>query len=170
VLLVFAGHFTFFTYIRPFLENVTGVGVDGVTAILFGFGLANFVGTYLIAFVIQRSLRLALVLMPLTMAVLALLLTMFGGIPALDAAMIALWGLVFAGVPVSWSTWITRAMPDQAEAGGSLIVAAINFAIAAGAALGGGLLEISGPRGVFLVSGLILITAVATIISRVRPA
>jgi len=100
--------------------------------------------------------------------VLALLLTAFGGVPAFDAAMIAIWGLAFAGVPVAWSNWITRAIPDQAEAGGSLIVAAINFAIAAGAALGGGLLEISGPRGVFLVSGLILMTAVVTIVSRVR--
>lgn len=168
VLLVFAGHFTFFTYIRPFLETVTGVGIDGVTAILFGFGLANFAGTYLVAFVIERSLRLALILLPLVMATLALLLTSFGGIPMMDAALVALWGLVFAGVPVSWSTWITRSMPDQAEAGGSLIVAAINFAIASGAGLGGALLEVSGPRGVFLASGLILATAVLTIIGRVR--
>ncbi len=168
VLLVFAGHFTFFTYIRPFLETVTGVGVDGVTAILFGFGLANFLGTYLVAFVIQRSLRLALILLPLIMAGLALVLTFFGGVAAVDALLIAIWGLVFAGVPVSWSTWITRAMPDQAEAGGGLIVAAINFAIAAGAGLGGGLLEYYGPRGVFLISGLILVAAVTTIILRVK--
>ncbi|WP_199286129.1 MFS transporter [Paracoccus suum] len=168
VLLLFAGHFTFFTYIRPFLENVTGVGVDGVTAILFGFGLANFAGTYLIAFVIQRSLRLALIMLPLVLAALALVMSMFGGIPAMDALMIALWGLIFAGVPVSWSTWITRALPDQAEAGGGLIVAAINFAIAAGAGLGGGLLELSGPRGVFFVSGLILIAAVLTVVFGVK--
>lgn len=168
VLLVFAGHFTFFTYIRPFLENVTGVGIDGVTAILFAFGMANFVGTYLIAYLIERSLWLALLLMPLVMAVLALLLTTFGGAAPLDAAMIALWGLVFAGVPVSWSTWITRTIPDEAEAGGSLIVAAINFAIAAGAGLGGMALEMTGPRGVFLISGLILAAAVLTILGRVR--
>ena len=92
----------------------------------------------------------------------------FGGMAAVDALLIAIWGLVFAGVPVSWSTWITRAMPDQAEAGGGLIVAAINFAIAAGAGLGGGLLEYYGPRGVFLISGLILIAAVTTIILRVK--
>lgn len=168
VLLVFAGHFTFFTYIRPFLENVTGVGVEGVTAILFAFGLANFAGTYLIAYVIERSLWLALLLMPLVMAALALLLTSFGGAAPLDAGMIALWGLVFAGVPVAWSTWITRTIPDQAEAGGSLIVAAINFAIASGAGLGGVALEIFGPRGVFLISGLILAAATAIILTRIR--
>lgn len=167
-LLAFGGHFTFFTYIRPFLENVTEVGVDGVTAILFGFGLANFLGTYLVASLIERSLRMTLIVLPLAMAVLALLLSGFGGVPVLDAALIALWGLVFAGLPVSWSTWVTRAMPDQAEAGGSLIVAAINFAIASGAGLGGLLLEVSGPRGVFLASALILIAAVVTITTRVR--
>lgn len=168
VLLVFAGHFTFFTYIRPFLELVTGVGVDGVTAILFAFGIANFAGTYLIAYVIGRSLWLALLAMPLTMAILALLLSSLGGAAPLDAAMVGLWGLVFAGVPVSWSTWITRSMPDEAEAGGGLIVAAINLAIAAGAAGGGAVLELSGPRGVFLVSGLILGLAVLAILTRVR--
>lgn len=167
-LLVFAGHFTFFTYIRPFLETVTGVGVDGVTTILFAFGIANFIGTYLVAFVIARSLRLALLMMPLAMAVLALLLTALGGVPALDGVLISVWGMLFAGVPVAWSTWITRAMPDQAEAGGSLIVAAINFAIAAGAGMGGALLEGAGPRGVFLASGVILLAAAGLIATRLR--
>ena len=169
VLLVFAGHFTFFTYIRPFLENITSVGIEGVTMILFGFGLANFAGTYLVAFVIERSLRLALLMMPLIMAVIALLLSTIGGTALLDALLIAFWGLVFAGVPVSWSTWITRALPDEAESGGGLIVAAINFAIATGAGLGGALLEFTGPRSVFLASGIILIVAVVTIAGRVRP-
>ncbi|RNF33599.1 MFS transporter [Paracoccus methylarcula] len=168
VLLVFAGHFTFFTYIRPFLELITGVGIEGVTAILFIFGIANFAGTYLIAHVIERSLWLALMAMPLTMAILALLLSWVGGFAPFDAAMVGLWGLVFAGVPVSWSTWITRSLPDEAEAGGGLIVAAINFAIAMGAAGGGAVLELSGPRGVFLVSALILGVAVLAIVTRVR--
>lgn len=168
-LLVFGGHFTFFTYIRPFLENVTGLGVDGVTTVLLGFGLASFAGTYLAAFLIGWSLRGALLLMPAVMAVLALALAGFGGLPLADALLMGIWGLAFAAVPVSWTTWITRALPDQAEAGGSLIVAAINFAIAAGAGLGGLLLETSGPRGVFLASGLVLLVAAATIAARVNP-
>lgn len=166
-LLVFAGHFTFFTYLRPFLEKVTGLGIDGVTSVLFGFGLANFAGTYLVAYLIERSLRLALIVLPLTMIVLALLLVSFGKFAPFDAFLVAIWGLVFAGIPVSWSTWITRALPDDAEAGGSLIVAAINFAIASGAGLGGAILETSGPKAVFLASGVILIIAVTVITRRV---
>ncbi len=167
-LLVFGGHFTFFTYIRPFLETVTGVGIDGITMILFAFGIANFAGTYLVAWAIGRSLRVTLITMPAVLAVLALLLVSFGGAALSDALIIALWGLTFAGVPVAWSTWITRAMPDEAEAGGSLIVAAINFAIASGAGFGGLLLETAGARGVFLASGIVLAFAALLVVTRVR--
>ncbi|GLK65327.1 MFS transporter [Paracoccus kondratievae] len=168
VLLVFGGHFTFFTYLRPFLESITGLGVDGVTAVLFGFGLANFAGTYLVAYLIERSLRLTMIVLPLSMAILALILTSFGGLASFDAVLVAIWGLLFAGVPVASSTWITRSLPDDAEAGGSLIVAAINFAIATGAGLGGALLEATGPRSVFLASGIILAVAASVIARRVR--
>ncbi|MFD2440872.1 MFS transporter [Paracoccus kondratievae] len=168
MLLVFGGHFTFFTYLRPFLESITGLGVDGVTAVLFGFGLANFAGTYLVAYLIERSLRLTMIVLPLSMAILALILTSFGGLASFDAVLVAIWGLLFAGVPVASSTWITRSLPDDAEAGGSLIVAAINFAIATGAGLGGALLEATGPRSVFLASGIILAVAASVIARRVR--
>lgn len=164
ILLVFTGHFAFFTYIRPFLETVTGVGVTGIAAILFGFGIANFLGNYLGAFLLERSMRLALVVMPLAMGTLALALSSVGGNMAADAAMVALWGLAFGAVPVVWSTWITRAVPDEAESAGGLFVAAINFAIAIGAALGGVIFDASGIASVFLASGAVLVVAAATIL------
>lgn len=167
-LLAFGGHFTFFTYLRPFLETVTGVGVDGVGLTLLGFGLANLLGAYSIAFVIRRSLRLTLVLLPLVMAAIAIALTLVGGLPVPVAGLIALWGLASAGVPVSWSTWVTRSIPDQTEAGGSLIVAAVSLAIAIGAGLGGAILDLAGPRSVFLVSGMMLIAAAMITASRIR--
>lgn len=172
ILLVFTGHFAFFTYIRPFLEVVTGVGVTGVSAILLGFGVANFVGNYLGAFLLERSMRLTLVIMPLTMGSLAVALAGMGGGLASDAAMVALWGLAFGAVPVAWSTWITRAVPDEAESAGGLFVAAINFAIATGAAAGGLIFDASGVEAVFLASGAVLVVAAMTILVGVetRPA
>lgn len=172
ILLVFTGHFAFFTYIRPFLETVTGVGVSAVSAILLGFGIANFAGNYLGAFLLERSMRLTLTVMPLTMGTLALILAQFGGDMAADAAMVALWGLAFGAVPVAWSTWITRAVPDEAESAGGLFVAAINMAIATGAAAGGLVFDLSGAATVFLASGAVLIAAAATILTGVetRPA
>jgi predicted MFS family arabinose efflux permease len=168
ILLVFTGHFAFFTYIRPFLETVTGLGIEGFSAVLLGFGIATFFGNYLGAVLLERSMRFTLTIMPVVMGALALSLSAFGGSLAGDAAMVALWGLAFGAVPVAWSTWITRAVPDEAESAGGLFVAAINFAIATGAAAGGALFDANGVTSVFVASGAVLLLAALTIVSAVR--
>src|SRR5262245_57331555 len=70
VLLAFGGNFTFFTYLRPFLEGMTQVGVRGLSWILLASGVASVVGAILAAAVIARNLRLALVFLPLLLFVL----------------------------------------------------------------------------------------------------
>ncbi|WP_158814129.1 MFS transporter [Methylocapsa sp. S129] len=172
ITLVFTGHFALFTYIRPFLETVAGVGVGGMSAILLGFGVANFLGTLLGGFMLERDMRLTLMAMPLAMGVLGLVLAGLGSAPLADAILIALWGVAFGAVPVAWSTWITRTVPDEAESAGGLFVAAIQFAIAIGAAAGGLLFDASGARGVFGAAGVVLLAATLIILAGVgsRPA
>ena len=46
VLLLFGGHFAFFTYLRPFLEVVAHVGVRGLSWILLGSGIASVIGSF----------------------------------------------------------------------------------------------------------------------------
>ena len=162
-LLVFTGHFAFFTYLRPFLEGVSGVGINGLSAILLGFGLANFLGTSLAGFLLERSLRLTLLSMPLLMAFIGLALVLLGRLPIAHAALVSLWGMAFGAVPVAWSTWITRTVPDEAESGGGLIVAAVQLAITLGAAAGGVIFDASGAKGVFAASALVLVAAVLLI-------
>lgn len=168
VMLVFGGHFALFTYIRPFLETVSNVGTHGLAIILLVFGVANFFGTLLAGRLLERSLRLTLVLMPALMGVVALGLAGSGSVPVADAAMIALWGVAFGGVPVAWTTWITREIADEAESAGGLIVAAIQVAIALGAAVGGGIMEQSSVVGVFTTSGVVLLFSAALIFVGMR--
>lgn len=167
-MLVFTGHFAFFTYIRPFLETVIGAGISAVSAILLGFGIANFLGTLLAGPMLERSLRLTLISMPLLMGILGISLVVPVSAVA-DSVMVALWGLAFGAVPVAWSTWLTRTVPDQAESAGGLLVAAVQLAITIGAAAGGMLFDISGTTGVFTASGLVLLLAGLIIIVGVRP-
>lgn len=167
-LMVFAGHFAFFTYLRPFLEGVTGVGVTGVSVILLGFGVANFVGTSLAGFFLERNLRATLLLMPLLMGTIGAVLATVGGAAITDAVLVAIWGMAFGAVPVAWSTWLTKVVPDEAESGGGLIVAAVQFAIAAGAAVGGVVFDATGARGVFLGSAIVLLVAALCVFTTVR--
>jgi predicted MFS family arabinose efflux permease len=159
VLLSFGGHFAFFTYLRPFLEVVTHVGVRELSGILLGSGIATVVGTSLAGAVVARNLRLTLVLMPLLMSVLAAALVVFGSIPLVTAVLVALWGLAFSIIPVGWSTWLTRTVPDEAESGGGLFVATTQLAITLGAAAGGIIIDYNGAVGVVVVSGIALLLA-----------
>jgi predicted MFS family arabinose efflux permease len=163
VVLVFSGHFGLFTYVRPFLESLGGTGVEGIAVALMGFGLANFAGTLLAGVLLEHSLRLTLALMPLLIAAAGLgLAGLHAGLP-LEVALVALWGLAFGTIPVAWSTWLARAVPDEAESGGGLIVAAVQLAITFGAAGGGAIYALAGVAGVFVTGGALMLATTAVI-------
>lgn len=168
-MLVFTGHFGFFTYIRPFLETVTGVGINAVAGILLGFGLANFVGTLAAGPMLERSLGMSLLAAPVLMGALGAGLVALDSTPLADTLMVAGWGFAFGIVPVAWSTWLTRAVPDQAESAGGLLVAAVQLAISVGAAGGGAIFDLRGATGVFGAASLVLLVAAFVVVAGVRP-
>ena len=94
-MLVFIGHFAFFTYLRPFLEFTTGAGIAMISSVLLGFGVANLFGTLLAGFMLERSLRATLASMPLVMAVVCACLATFNSSLWVDLALITLWGMAF---------------------------------------------------------------------------
>lgn len=169
-ILIFSGHFAFFTYLRPFLETVGQASVESVSLILLGFGLANFVGTSIAGHLLARNLRLTLALVPFVMGVLALTMVAFGHLAMLDGLLVALWGFAFGLVPVGWSTWLATTVPDEAESAGGLLVASIQFAIGAGAAGGGAIFDLNGASGVFAGSGLLLVSAMVIVLMAVNVA
>jgi len=160
---VFGGHFAFFTYLRPLLENVAHFSVSGISAILLGFGIANILGTAASGMMLRRSLKGTLLFMPLIMALMAAILVRFGESQPVTAILVTLWGFVFGAVPVAWTTWLTHAVPDETESGGGLQVASIQLAITAGATLGGVLLDAHGTLGTVTGSGIILLLAAGLI-------
>ncbi|WP_312838062.1 MFS transporter [Pantoea piersonii] len=168
VIMMFTGHFAFFTYLRPFLESSAQLSLNQLSLVLLAFGVANFFGTSLAGYLVTRSVSLTLSVMALVMSATALLLVSFAEVSWLVAAGVALWGLAFGSMPTGWSTWISRAVPDDAESGGGLLVATIQLAITAGAAAGGWMFDLQGAGGVFLASGVLMLLASITIFTQVR--
>ena len=62
--LAHTGQYALFTYIRPALEGLAQVDAEGLALLLLGFGLANFCGTLSAGWLMERSLRLTLIMMP----------------------------------------------------------------------------------------------------------
>ncbi|MEN2431843.1 MFS transporter [Comamonas sp. F1-6] len=155
----FAGQFTLFTYLRPFLENVTQVRSAWLSVMLLIIGVAGFAGTVLIGVALQRGLYVTLMVAPLLMAVIAVALTQVGTSMLLVAALLAVWGFVATATPVGWWTWIANTLPRDAEAGGGLMVAVVQLAIALGSTVGGLLFDRNGYLSTFITSAGLLLVA-----------
>jgi len=159
--LLFMGQFGLFTYVRPFLETVTGVQGTEISLILLVIGVAGFIGTVLIGRVLQRGFYQTLVVIPLLMAATALALVVFGGWLTIVVALLALWGLTGTSAPVGWWAWIAKVFPKDAESGGGLFVAVVQLSIALGSTVGGLLFDHSGWRSTFVASAALLAVCAA---------
>ena len=169
VALVFCGHFAVFTYLRPFLENTTGVGVDALSMILLAFGIANFIGTSFAGFMIKESLHKTLFLLPFCLFLVAVGLLQFGESIFLTPVLICLWGAICGPVPVAWSAWVVRKVPEYAETGGGIYVAAVQFAAAVGAMVGGLTFDVTGSKGVLVLGCLSWLLSAVVVVWRIKP-
>ncbi|MDT3380053.1 MFS transporter [Labrys neptuniae] len=157
IFLLFMGQFALFTYLRPFLESVTGVGVSVLSAILLLMGLAGVAGTWAIGQLLGARLYSIVIAIPLVMALIAAALVVLGSKPVAVAILLIGWGFFGTAAPVGWGTWLSRALRDDAEAGGGLQVAVIQLAITLGAALGGLLFDALGWWSPFALGAILLL-------------
>ncbi len=157
IMLLFMGQFTLFTYLRPFLETVTAVSISTLSLLLLLMGAAGVAGTTIVSQLLHKHLFLILGTIPLIMAILAVGLITFGSSPVLTAILLIGWGLFSTAAPVGWGTWLSRTMPDDAEAGGGLQVATIQLAITLGASIGGVLFDGYGWSTAFLFAAGLLV-------------
>lgn len=157
VSLFFMGQFSLYTYVRPFLETVTQVDISTLSLILLGIGVMGFIGTCIINMFLARRFYATLIIIPIIMAAIALTLIFFGKSTMIVAVLLVIWGFLGTAAPVGWWAWLARTLPENAEAGGGLMVAVVQLAIASGSTLGGVLFDHSGYQATFVFSAIILV-------------
>lgn len=133
--------FTMFTYLRPFLEQVTGADVTTLSILLLVLGCAGFVGTWGSSHFLSGSVAPLLKLPALLMGGCTIGLLLLGGSVAAVVLFLAVWGAMNTAMSVIWMTWMSQNADDAPEAAGSLMVAAIQASILLGAVVGGMLLD-----------------------------
>jgi len=158
--LFFMGQFALFTYIRPFLETITGVKqAETLSLILLVIGIMGLIGNLLIGFVLKRSLYGVLGGVPALMALIASGLIGFGHYLPSVVVLLAIWGLLGTAAPVGWWSWLAKTIPHNAESGGALMVAVIQLAIGMGSIIGGKLFDQAGYASTFSFSAALLLSA-----------
>lgn len=156
--------FTLFTYLRPFLEQVTGVGVTGLSILLLVLGCAGFVGTWASGRFIKGDVSRLLRLPALIMGAVTAGLLVVGGWPIPAGLLLIVWGAMNTAMSVIWMTWMSQNADDAPEAAGGLMVAAVQASILLGAVIGGLLLDHISIRAVLIAS--VALAAVAVLIVR----
>jgi predicted MFS family arabinose efflux permease len=170
ILVVVAGHFTGFTYIRPAAESVSGIDPAGLAVLLFAYGIANVAGTAVSGVLADRVLRVAALLFPamISLGMVAMAVTGSTRVGLFVAA--ALWGFGFGGVPTTAQTWAARTDPQHLEQLGGVTVTVFQIAIALAAVGGGLLVDHIGATAPLIVGSIAAIVGGLLLVTALRPA
>jgi DHA1 family purine ribonucleoside efflux pump-like MFS transporter len=137
IILLMAGHMAGSVYVRPFLEEITGLTTATIALALAGFGAAAVVGTIVGGKLADMDSRIALAITATIMALAALALVLWGASTPAAFAFVGVWGLAFGMAPVALQANLSRSATDALETSGSLMVVSFQVAIMTGAIVGG---------------------------------
>lgn len=123
--------------------------------------VSGVIGSWWIGRALRCSLFRPLILLPALMGAVAVGMINLAHLQAAVVVLFLLWGFLAAAAPVGWGQWLSRALPNDAEAGGGLQVAAIQIAIALAALIGGRVLDGSGWQAAIAFEVAVLLAASA---------
>lgn len=158
-LLLVAGHFMAFTFVRPLLLSLAHVPTQWISALLFSYGIAGIAGNFAAGMVAATYTRSTLVAIAVGLVLIPLLLLWLGHSPSAGTVIMVLWGLIYGGVSVSLMTWMMRAAPHAIEIATALYVGVFNIGIASGSWAGGQLVDNLGLRSLLIIASITASTA-----------
>ena len=157
-------HNILYTYIAPLLVPA-GIAFE-IDRVLLVFGLAALLSIWLAGVLIDRWLRVLLLISCVLFGLIALVLAFWINVPAVIYFAVASWGLAFGGLPALLQTALAKSAGESADAAQSMLVTVWNLGIAGGGLAGGVLLQGWGvtafPWAVILLMLLALIGASQT--------
>ncbi|QFU90902.1 MFS transporter [Amycolatopsis sp. YIM 10] len=164
--LVVLAHFGAYTYVTPFLLEFTRLGSGAITVFLLVYGIAGIAGNFLAGSTVDERPRRTFLAVAALLAAATALLPVLGGGSVGALVLLALWGLAYGAVPVCSQTWFAKAAPEAPEAATVLFTASFQATIAAGAWLGGLVVDAFSPAAVMVSGGLVATVAVLFVARR----
>jgi DHA1 family inner membrane transport protein len=171
--LTMVGHYTFYTYIAPFLIDGLGVDAAQVAPLLFAYGVAGAVGLVLAGTVFGPRPRLGVVLALVVSAVsVSVLAVSTANLPVAIGAFIV-WGAAFGALPPLLQTRLLHTASHRIrDTASAFYTTGFNAGIGGGALLGAVLLDVVGLEAVPVVyvvvfaASLILVLVTDSVIRR----
>ncbi|MFF3545040.1 MFS transporter [Streptomyces platensis] len=164
--LVVLAHFGTYTYVTPFLEQVTHASGGLITTFLLLYGAAGILGNFLGGAWAARYPRTVFGLAAGLIATVTLLLPALGRGETGAVILLIVWGIAYGAVPVASQTWFAKAAPHAPEAASVLFTASFQATFALGALVGGAILDRTSPSAVMLLGGCTAVLVVLAVGAR----
>lgn len=168
VIFIFAAMFSVYSYFAEYLGQVTPMNGSAISVMLMGFGIIMIFGNFVFGAMLQKNLRVTVMLFPiLYIAVYVLLYSLAPyWIPAM--IVVVLWGMVHSGGLIVSQTWLTTVTEDAPEFGNSLFVSFSNLGITLGTTVGGWLIAVAGIHQLIWSGIVFAILALASILLKIK--
>jgi len=170
------GHYTFYTFVVPFLTGPMGVAPGDVGGLLFFYGIAGAVGLVLAGSLFGPRPQLGLILALVVTGVAVAALAAFAGQPVIALIAFIVWGLAFGALPPLLQTRLlhtsSAAFRDTASA---LYTTSFNIGIGGGALIGAVIFDLGGLMVLpvvyigLLVVALVLVLVIGRMTRRRQP-
>jgi predicted MFS family arabinose efflux permease len=167
--LIVLAHFGTYTYVTPFLENVTKVRPGLITVFLLTYGVAGIVGNFVAGSMAARNVRRTFSLAACMLAAATLLLPVLGRWDIGAIVLLIVWGLAYGGVPVCSQTWFVKSFPRATEAASVLFTSSFQATISIGALLGGIVVDASSTSTVMMLGGFAAVLMAVAVWTLSRP-
>ncbi|MES2069196.1 MAG: MFS transporter [Pseudomonadota bacterium] len=165
--LLMGGQFSAFTYIAPYLKQVSGATDQSVAAYLLAYGIASAIGMFAGGRLADRNASLTLVAANVLLVLILGALYLFGSTPFMAALILAAWGLVGFGMVPAIQLRVVGLAGRGGDLAASLSASAVNAGIAGGALAGGWALTRYDVSAVLLIGmGLCILALPATLATR----
>ncbi|WP_235500471.1 MFS transporter [Leifsonia sp. Root227] len=170
------GHYTFYTFVVPFLTGPMGVAAGDVGGLLFFYGIAGAAGLVLAGTVLGRRPQFGLIVALIVTGAAVAALAAFAGQPVIALIAFIVWGLAFGALPPLLQTRLlhtsSAAFRDTASA---LYTTSFNVGIGGGALIGAVIFDLGGLMVLpvvyigLLVVSLVLVVVIGRMTRSARP-
>lgn len=167
--LIVLAHFGTYTYVTPFLQDVTGLPPAAVSAVLLAYGIAGIAGNFLAGKAAATRLRVAFATSGCLIAVSTLLLPSVGGTTVGAVVLLMVWGLAYGGVPVCSQASFITAAPHTTEGATVVFTSSFQATFALGAFLGGRVVDDFSVSTVMICGGLTALLMAVSLWSLTKP-
>lgn len=163
--LAVTGAFTAFTYINPFLTDVSGFSESSIGALLLVRGLAGLAGVFIVGFLVDRyGWQVMVSLIGMQTVALAGQYAM-GSSQVATVIMISISGFTLTALTAALGARVLAVAPGGSDMAGAGTSTAFNIGITAGAFFGSVLLSDAGVRSTALVGALMTLAALAVVLA-----